>query len=909
MKKFVVNHLISVKNLVKSQMLKWEKQKVGGWGNWGNITAKLLSFRQVVNAAVLLLFSLFLTNLSVSFATETPLGWFSFPIHWNDTTSGTATDISFLNEKPAGKNGRIIVKRDKFIESETGKTIRFIGINMGGDVAFPKKEDGEKFAAHLAKAGVNVIRFHNLDGENPVKTLIDTKQPDTQHFNEEHLDRFFYFISECKKNGIYSNINLRVMRSLVPGDGVPEWKNQPYPLKKINRFSPRWIELQKKWAKDLLTRKNPYTGMTLAEDPAVLVVELDNENSILENGTEFYTQIPEFYQEELRVLWNQWLKNRYKTDDMLAAAWKPASLSMETLLNKNSEWNLERHGTEIKLIRSNISGVMPDIEVEVGKGGSQDWHVQVQLLGLTLENGEDYTLSFKIRSSVPNNSRLGVQWQIDNWRSNGLTAYYKTDNQWHNYTFSFIARDTIKDKTRIAFFVGGKSNNKIEIADVKMVKGNPNAGLQPEESLETQNIPLPQSGGKLRLHDLLQFMVDLDKAFAQTMRDYLKNEIKVQSLIIDSQIDYGGVSGMNRESDMDFVDAHAYWEHPDFIGVPWDFSMGNWRIGNSSQLRAMARTKHTCLQLLGERRIDGKPFSVSEYDCPFPSDFATEMMPFLTVIASLQDWDALYTFCAGPYGSYGSSDVISGSFDNTNHPGKFGFFPAAALAYRTGAFSPLPNIITLKLPQKPWNSFFRIQPVWEQTLGRYPDILNERSTVSPIYLDETTSPQIQLTTDSKKTQPSVTVRNIFGLSFLLGNSPTCVVLSGPFGGGSIGVGPLNLNFDEFEGNFGAVMLNSLDGIEIENSERILLTIGGRFENSKMVWNVERNCTGINPGEPPVIGTSLHGRIEIKTSGTRKVYALDATGTRKHNIVSEWKEGILSFFILPEYQTLYYEIVR
>ena len=851
---------------------------------------------------------LFLSVLP-TFGADIPEGRFPFPIPWDDAKPGTATDLSFLNEKPAGKNGRIVVKGDKFIESKTGKVIRFFGINMGGDVAFPKKEDGEKFAAHLAKAGVNVIRFHNLDGRNPAKTLIDTKRPDTQHFNEEHLDRFFHFIAECKKQGIYSNINLRVMRGLLPGDGVPEWKNQPYPLKKVNRFSPRWIELQKKWAHDLLTRKNPYTGLTLAEDPAVFVVEFDNENSILENGTEFYTQIPEFYQEELRVLWNSWLKNRYKNDTALAAAWKPASVETTTLLKQDSSWNLERHGgAEIKLIESNTDGANPNVAVEIPKGGAQDWHVQIQLLGLTLVDGEDYTLSFKIRSSVPNHSRLGVQWQIDNWRSNGLNAFYESNNTWREYTFSFIAREAIEDKTRIAFFVGGKANTKVEIVDVKMVKGNPKAGLQPDESLTKQNIPLPSTGGKLRLRDLLQFMVDLDRAYADTMYNYLRDELNVQALLIDSQIDYGGISGLYREAEMDFIDVHAYWEHPDFFGTPWNFAMGNWRIGNSSQLRAMVKGQPTALHRMSQSRVEGKPYSVSEYDCPFPSDYASEMMPLWVVVASLQDWDALYAFCGGPYGAYGASNLISGPFDCTNHPGKFGFFPAAAIAYRTGAFEALTTVETLHLPQKPWNVFFRIPSAWEQVLERPADLLTTRFAVSPTYLDETAQPKIQRTNEAGKSKSQITVQSIFGRSFLLADSPQCAVVSGPFGGGVIGVDSLNLEFEEFEGDFGVAMLNSLDGKAIVDSERLLFTIGGRFENRNVVWNVERTCTGPNPGEGPVTGTCLNGKVEIRTSGNRKVYALDATGTRKKEVPASWKNDLLTFPVSPDDQTMYYEVV-
>ena len=39
------------------------------------------------------------------------------------------------------------------------------------------------------------------------------------------------------------------------------------------------IELQKEYAKELLCHVNPYTGLSLADDPAVVTVQINNEDS------------------------------------------------------------------------------------------------------------------------------------------------------------------------------------------------------------------------------------------------------------------------------------------------------------------------------------------------------------------------------------------------------------------------------------------------------------------------------------------------------------------------------------------------------------------------------------------------------------------------------------------------------
>ncbi len=51
--------------------------------------------------------------------------------------------------------------------------------------------------------------------------------------------------------------------------------------KVIDRISPAFIEDQIAFARELLTHVNPHTGSSYAEDPAVVIVEINNENGLL----------------------------------------------------------------------------------------------------------------------------------------------------------------------------------------------------------------------------------------------------------------------------------------------------------------------------------------------------------------------------------------------------------------------------------------------------------------------------------------------------------------------------------------------------------------------------------------------------------------------------------------------------
>ena len=134
-------------------------------------------------------------------------------------------------------------------------------------------------AAHLARCGVNCVRFHFLDRLAP-HGLIDAGRDDTRALDPAQLDRLDFFVAELKKRGIYTNLNLNVGRTYKAGDGVRDHELLGF-AKALTYFDPRLLELQKEYARQLLTHRNPYTGNEYRHEPAVAIVELVNENSIV----------------------------------------------------------------------------------------------------------------------------------------------------------------------------------------------------------------------------------------------------------------------------------------------------------------------------------------------------------------------------------------------------------------------------------------------------------------------------------------------------------------------------------------------------------------------------------------------------------------------------------------------------
>ena len=75
-------------------------------------------------------------------------------------------DISFVfeDEKPAGKHGFVKADGDDF-RFEDGTLARFWGVNFNGGANFPEHDYARTVARRLAMAGVNIVRFHQLDAE------------------------------------------------------------------------------------------------------------------------------------------------------------------------------------------------------------------------------------------------------------------------------------------------------------------------------------------------------------------------------------------------------------------------------------------------------------------------------------------------------------------------------------------------------------------------------------------------------------------------------------------------------------------------------------------------------------------------------------------------------------------------
>ncbi|MBP5294742.1 MAG: hypothetical protein J6Y95_03385, partial [Lachnospiraceae bacterium] len=193
-------------------------------------------------------------------------GLFPFMISY-DMARG-ATDYSSLLDAPAGKHGFTRVEGQHFV-NDVGR-IRFNGVNIVGGANFPSHVEAERMAKRLAHFGFNCVRLHYFDlveyGFREIREkglLVDDGTFCT--LDPEQLDRFDYMVWQFKKHGIYIDVNLLVGRR----------------FKGRNAYDKDLQQKELDYARNLFTHVNPYTGLSLAEEPAVAMVELNNEDAIL----------------------------------------------------------------------------------------------------------------------------------------------------------------------------------------------------------------------------------------------------------------------------------------------------------------------------------------------------------------------------------------------------------------------------------------------------------------------------------------------------------------------------------------------------------------------------------------------------------------------------------------------------
>ena len=197
-------------------------------------------------------------------------GWFAFDPGIDPFRSDALLDLRKLNEKRAGEKGWLTASGDDIVTPD-GKPMRFWAINAS---CFEGQDATTYLYARLAKTGINLTRFHRL--------LADRDGSDPNALSGRLLDDLHRNVKAAADNGIYVHLStyFPVWMKVKESDGIEGAAIGKEPFGLL-LFEPKFQAMYKKWAKTILTTPNPYTGLTIAKDPAVAIWEIQNEDGLL----------------------------------------------------------------------------------------------------------------------------------------------------------------------------------------------------------------------------------------------------------------------------------------------------------------------------------------------------------------------------------------------------------------------------------------------------------------------------------------------------------------------------------------------------------------------------------------------------------------------------------------------------
>ncbi len=185
-------------------------------------------------------------------------------------------DLRYLNEEVAGMNGPITASGDDFILAN-GEKVRFWCANFHNHNL--DYESMQYIARQYAKSGVNMVRLFwpIFSGK------VETNDP---YALDSHIQEGYYkAVAAFKAEGIYVKICTYFvlpakLREAWGIKGYKDYLNRWYKPFAVIYFSERLKELYKVRNKELFTTQNPYTGLSLAEDPSVAIIQTQNEDGL-----------------------------------------------------------------------------------------------------------------------------------------------------------------------------------------------------------------------------------------------------------------------------------------------------------------------------------------------------------------------------------------------------------------------------------------------------------------------------------------------------------------------------------------------------------------------------------------------------------------------------------------------------
>ena len=436
-----------------------------------------------------------------------------------------------------------------------------------------------------------------------------------------------------------------------------------------------------------------------------------------------------------------------------------------------------------------------------------------------------------------------------------------------------------------------------------------------------------QTANRARLNDFLAFLEHTDRRSLEALRGAVREETDELVPVAGTQMWFGGPLNFDTHARLDYQDNHFYIDHYNFPNRSWDSR--DWRIRDSSSVGGGLERFLT----MAVYREAGRPYTVSEFNQPYPNRQGAEIDPTLAIFGAFQDWDSIMHFAY----SHGRNwdEPAPSSFDLNGDWQKWPLAGQSAWLFRSGVIRPAEALVEIPLSRE-----MKLQATRERKQRNFAEFLQQAAGVAPqlaLLHRVAVAHADRVPQRARRSQPRVrlhqagaaasSAREAAGAGDEIPRSPfeadtgqwtydeeaRRMVLhderaAGVFGyvrpGEAVSAGDLELTLAESARGFVTLLATPLDGKPLRESGRILLSVPGYvrgtqpgtqparpkelvpYEGAKDWWTLEKDPgfedrpSGARDAERPVWMERVECRVTLKASARGlRVFPLGPAGER------------------------------
>ena len=421
-------------------------------------------------------------------------------------------------------------------------------------------------------------------------------------------------------------------------------------------------------------------------------------------------------------------------------------------------------------------------------------------------------------------------------------------------------------------------------------------------------------GDEIRMY-MLHELENTDRSHWDRQRDYLVNELGVKVPVTSTQINYSEPWAFEG---MDYWDMHAYWCHPAAVG-------GDWTIDN----RAMVNNKNGAeITYLAAFRPSDRPYTISEYNHPYPIFYGAEGQPMLHAYGAFHGWDGVFAYSWNNRCEEEPS-LQEYFFSYAARTDCLAHFIACAAMYLRGDVKESPDNITVNLPRKSFEEQWK-KGFMRSMSSLVPAVTNEtfKSAHRLMHRNDVDIHAAAPNAITKEEVPAVKMSDTNELEwnnddpengmFIVRTQGT-KLFSGFPAGRTIDWGDgLALSVGETKLGWTTISLTSREGNGFKKGNALLVATGYTHNTGEKFTTVLDDngnpTTRIHSrkedwGKAPMLTEGIPATLTLPAKARKtRCWALDEQGQRSQEVpVMKGAKGKAVIAIDPKYKTVWYEI--